>query len=32
MSYDSSSIKTEIYSNGKTLGLLKFPFFIYECA
>ena len=32
MSFDSSSIKTEIYSDGKTLRLLKFVFFIYKCA
>ena len=32
MSFDSSYIKTEIYSNGKTLRLLKFLFFIYKCA
>ena len=30
--YDSSSIKTEIYSDGNTLRLLKLLFFIYECA
>jgi len=32
MSHDSSAIKTEIYHDGKTLSLLKFLFFIYECA
>ena len=32
LSYDSSSIKTEIYSDGKALRLLKFVFFIHECA
>ena len=32
MSYDSSSIETEIYSNGKNLRLLKFVFFIYKHA
>ena len=31
MSRDSSSIKTEIYIDGKTLRLLKFVFFIYKC-
>ena len=32
LSFDSSSIKTEIYSNGKNLRLLKFVFFIYKHA
>ena len=32
MSYDSSSIETEIYSNRKNLRLLKFVFFIYKHA
>jgi len=32
MSFDSSSIKTEIYSNGKARRLLKFLFFTYKCA
>ena len=32
LSFDSSSIKTEIYSNGKTHRLLKYLFFIDECA
>ena len=32
LSFDSSSIKTEIYSDGKTLRLLKFVFFTYKCA
>ena len=32
MSHGSSSIKTEIYSDGKTLKDIKFIFFIYECA
>ena len=31
LSFDSSSIKTEIYSNGKNLRLLKLVFFIYMC-
>ena len=32
MSHDSSSIKIEVYSNGKTHRLLKLLFFIYKCA
>ena len=32
LSFDSSSIKTEIYSNGKNVRLLKFVFFIYKHA
>ena len=32
MSHDSSSIEIEVYNNGKTHGLLKLLFFIYECA
>ena len=32
LSYDSSSIKTEVYNNGKTHRLVKLLFFIYECA
>ena len=32
LSFDSSSIKTEIYNDGKTLRLLKYLFFIYERA
>ena len=32
LSFDLSSIKTEIYSNGKNLRLLKFVFFIYKHA
>ena len=32
LSFDSSSIKTEIYSDENALRLLKFLFFIYECA
>ena len=32
MSHDSSSIKIEVYSNGKTHRLLKLIFFINKCA
>ena len=32
MSHDSSSIKIEVYSNGKTHRLLKLLFFIYKYA
>ena len=32
LSYDSSSVKTEVYNNGKTHRLVKLLFFIYECA
>ena len=32
MSHDSSSIKAEVYNDGKTHRLLKLLFFIYECA
>ena len=30
--HDSSSIKAEVYNNGKTPRLFKLVFFIYECA
>ena len=30
MSHDSSSIEIEVYSDGKTLRLLKLVFFIYK--
>ena len=30
LSFDSSSIKTEIYSDGNT-QVIKFAFFIYKC-
>ena len=32
MSHDSSSIEIEVYSNGKTLRLLKLIFFTYKGA
>ena len=32
MSYDLSSIEIEVYSNGKTVRLLKSVFFIYKGA
>ena len=32
MSHESSSIEIEVYSDGKTLGLLKLVFFTYKGA